>query len=210
MTDLNQLRRLPEREVTDRGAINRILDEGFVAHVAYVRDGRPVVLPMLYARDGEQLLVHGSNSMGMARAVREGSPLCATVTLIDAIVVARSAFNSSANYRSVVVHGVGEIVSGKEKERALDLIVEHVLPGRLEDLRVSTESEIAQTSVIAIPLAMASAKARSGDPGDDPADMNSGVWAGVLPLRLVASSPRAAADLESGVETPEYLSNYTR
>ena len=210
MTELNELRRLPEREVADRNEINRILDEGFVAHVAYVSDGRPVVLPMLYARDAERLLLHGSNSMGMARAVRLGSPLCATVTLIDGLVVARSAFHSSANYRSVVVHGVGEILSGEEKVRALDQVVEHVLPGRLDDLRPSTESEVGQTSVIAIPLDMASAKARWGDPGDDPTDLNSGVWAGVVPLSLVASSPRPAADLEDGVETPEYLADYKR
>ena len=210
MSELNRIRRLPERSVTDRDEIYRILDEGFIAHVGYVTDGRPVVLPMLYARDEDRLLLHGSSSMGIARAVRQGSPLCATVTLIDGIVVARSAFHSSANYRSVVVHGPGEILGGEEKRAALDQVVEHVLPGRLSDIRASTDAEIGQTSVVALDLDQVSAKARTGDPGDDATDIGSGVWAGVLPLQLRASEPVASADLEDKLEIPEYLVNYRR
>lgn len=210
MTDKIRIRRLPERGVSNRDTIFSILDEGLVCHAAYVIDVRPVVIPTLYVRDGERLLIHGSNSMGLARAVRSGSPLSVAVTHLDGIVVARSAFNSSANYRSVVIHGMGRLLDGLEKTKAFDLIVERLIPGRLADLRPSTRSEIAQTSVIELALDQMSAKVRSGGPVDDPTDLSQKVWAGVIPMELVAGEAIPAPDLQSGIELPDYLEPYQR
>lgn len=205
-----RIRRLPERRVVDHDRIRAILDEGFVCHAAYVTDGRPVVIPTLYVRDGERLLLHGSNSMGLARAVRDGSPLSVAITHIDGLVVARSAFNSSANYRSVIVHGQGRLLERAEKSAAFDVIVDRLIPGRLPELRPSTDSEISQTSVIELPLDEVSAKARSGPPGDDPADLGERVWAGVIPLELVAGDAIPAPDLAGGIDLPDYLAPYRR
>lgn len=208
--DKTRIRRLPERSVDDRATIEEILDEGFVCHAAYVVDGRPVVIPTLYVRDVDRLLLHGSNTMGLARAVRRGSPLSVAVTLIDGLVVARSAFNSSANYRSVIAHGRGRLLDDDEKGEALDTIVEKLLPGRLPDLRPSTRSEMAQTSVIELTLDEVSAKARSGPPGDDPEDLGEKTWAGVIPMRLVAGEAIPAPDLQADVRLPDYLRPYRR
>lgn len=210
MSDKTRIRRLPERGVEDLDVIYAVLDEGFVCHAAYVTEGRPVVIPTLYARDGHRLLLHGSNSMGLAGAVRSGSPLSVAITHVDGVVVARSAFNSSANYRSVVVHGHGRLLDGAEKAAGLDIVIDRVIPGRRADLRPSTEKEIAQTSVIELPLHQVSAKVRSGGPGDDPEDMELEVWAGVVPLRLVAGDPIPADDLMPGLDIPDYLRPYRR
>jgi nitroimidazol reductase NimA-like FMN-containing flavoprotein (pyridoxamine 5'-phosphate oxidase superfamily) len=210
LSDKTTIRRLPERGVEDREAIYAILDEGLVCHAAYVVDGRPVVIPTLYARDGDRLLLHGSNAMGLARAVRSGSPLSVAVTLIDGLVVARSGFHSSANYRSVVVHGRGTILEGEEHARALDLVVEALIPGRMADLRPHTDTELKQTSVISLPLDEVSAKTRTGGPKDDPADLDSPVWAGVVPLALTAAEPQPEPGLSPGVAVPDYLSPYRR
>lgn len=210
MSDSTRIRRLPERGVDDPNTIKAILDQGFVCHAAYVTEGRPVVLPTLYARDGERLLLHGSNSMGLARAVRTGSSLSVAITHVDGLVIARSAFNSSANYRSVVIHGDGRLLEGDEKSTALDIVVEKLIPGRLADLRDSTASEMAQTAVIEMTLDQVSAKVRSGGPGDDPADLDLDVWAGVVPFRFEPDEPIPADDLRQGIETPEYLQPYRR
>lgn len=210
MTDKTQIRRLPERGTDDLETIRAILDEGFVCHAAYVTDGRPVVIPTLYARDGDRLLLHGSNSMGLARAVREGSPLSVAVTHIDGLVVARSAFHSSANYRSVVIHGHGRLLRPDEKVVAFDTIVETLIPGRLADLRASTEAETRQTAIIELALDEMSAKIRSGGPNDEPEDMELDVWAGVVPFRLVPSDPVPSHDLSPRINTPEYLKAYQR
>ncbi|HEU4320114.1 MAG TPA: pyridoxamine 5'-phosphate oxidase family protein [Acidimicrobiia bacterium] len=210
MTDKTTIRRLPERGVHDRSAIDAILDEGLVCHAAYVIDGRPVVIPTLYARDGNRLLLHGSNSMGLARAVRSGSPLSVAVTHIDGLVVARSAFHSSANYRSVVVHGTGRLLEAEEKRQAFDMIVEALIPGRLADLRESTDSEISQTAIVELSLDEISAKVRAGGPLDEPEDMDSDVWAGVVPFTLQPGDPEASDDLKPGIATPEYLKPYRR
>jgi hypothetical protein len=210
MTDKTRIRRLPERGVDDRATIDAILDEGFVCHAAYVTEGRPVVIPTLYARDGDRLLLHGSNSMGLARAVRAGSPLSVAVTHVDGLVVARSAFHSSANYRSVVVHGVGRLLEGEEKQTALDKIIDRLIPGRLADLRPSTDAEVAQTAAIEMSLDEVSAKVRSGGPKDDPEDLDSAVWAGVVPLTVKAGEPIPADDLANGIDIPDYLRPYRR
>lgn len=210
MTDKTRIRRLPERAVDDRAVIHDILDESFVCHAAYVTEGRPVVIPTLYARDGERLLLHGSNSMGLAKAVRAGSPLSVAVTLLDGLVVARSAFNSSANYRSVVVHGYGRLLEGEEKRTALEVIIDRLIPGRLAEVRASTDAEIRQTSVIELGLEEVSAKVRSGGPDDDEADLDEPVWAGVVPFRLVAGEPVPDEILEPEITIPDYLRPYRR
>lgn len=208
MNERTRIRRHADRAVDDWDQICDILDEGMVCHAAYVIDSRPVVIPTLYVRDGDRMLLHGSNSMGLARAVRAGSPLSVAVTHLDGLVVARSSFNSSANYRSVVVHGMGRLLAGDEKSDALDVVVDRLIPGRLADVRSSTAAEEAQTSVIEIPLDEVSAKTRSGPPGDDPADMDEEVWAGIIPMSLVNGEPVPAPDLGEGIDVPDYLRNF--
>ena len=210
MSDKTRIRRLPERAVADREVVAAILDEGFVCHAAYITDGRPVVIPTLYVRDGDRVLLHGSNSMGLARAVRAGSPLSVAVTLVDGLVLARSAFNSSANYRSVVIHGEGILIEGEEKAAAFEVIVEKLVPGRLAELRPSTRSEMAQTSVIALSLEEVSAKVREGGPDDEPEDLPEPVWAGVVPTRLVFGDPVPDIALAADIDVPDYLRPYRR
>ena len=210
MSEKTRIRRLPEREVHDRAVVDAILDQGFVCHAAYLTEGRPVVIPTLYARDGNRLLLHGSPSSGLVRAVRSGSPLSVAMTLVDGIVVARSGFHSSANYRSVVAHGTGRLLEGDERTRALDLIVEALIPGRLADIREPTPSEWRQTAVIELALDEVSAKVRSGGPKDDPADLGAAVWAGEVPLLTVAGPARHADDVGDDIPVPSYLDPYRR
>lgn len=205
MSEKTRIRRLPERAIEDPLEIESILDQGFLCHVGYLSDGDPVVVPTLYARDGDRILLHGSNSSGFVRAVRDSSPLSIAVTLLDGIVVARSGFHSSANYRSVVVHGLGWILEGEEKEAALDRIVDWMIPGRVADVRRPTGRELRQTSVVAVGLDEVSAKARTGDPKDDPEDLTEDVWAGVVPISQVKGRPVPAQDLAPGIDVPDYL-----
>lgn len=208
--DRTRIRRLPEKAVSDLKTIHRILDEGFVCHVAYLAGDSPVVIPTLYARAGNTIILHGSTAAGMTRAVRRGSPLSIAITLIDGVVVARSGFNSSANYRSVVIHGHGRILQGQDHIDALDRTVEALIPGRLHELRRPTEAEIRQTATIEVPLDQASAKVSSGPPEDDASDIDSEVWAGVVPLSIAAGEPIPAPDLRSGINLPDYLDPYRR
>lgn len=210
MSDKTRIRRLSERSVDDMEVIAAILDEGFVCHAAYVIEARPVVIPTLYVRDGDRVLLHGSNSMGLARAVRAGSPLSVAVTLVDGLVLARSSFNSSANYRSVVIHGMGRLLEGEEKAVAFDVIVEKLVPGRLAELRPSTPAEMAQTSVITLSLEEVSAKVRQGGAEDEDDDLLEPVWAGVIPTRLVFGEPVPEPDLADGIAIPDYLRPYRR
>lgn len=210
MSDKTRLGRLPERALTDRAQIDAILDEGLLCHVGYVIDGRPVVIPTFYARDNDRVLVHGSNTAGMIKAVRRNSPLCLTVTHLDGVVVARSGFNSSANYRSVVIHGYGTLLRDDEKEHALEVIVETLIPGRSSDIRPNTSAEVKQTAVFAIDLDEVSAKVRTGGPHDDPEDLESPVWAGVVPLEMMAGRPIADPALREGIDLPDYLDPYRR
>lgn len=205
MSDKTRIGRLPERGLEDRAGIYAILDDGFVCHAAYLRDGSPVVIPTLYARDEGRLLLHGSNSSGLVRAVRNGSPLSIGVTHVDGIVIARSGFHSSANYRSVVAHGTGHLLAGEDHARALDLIVDWLIPGRVRDIRPPTRTELKQTSVIAVDLDEVSAKVRTGGPKDDPDDLTRDTWAGVVPISQVFGEPIPAPDLASGIGVPDYL-----
>ncbi len=204
------IRRLPEKAVFDLETIHQILDEGFICHVAYLDGARPVVIPTLYARAGNTIILHGSTAAGMTRAVRRGSPLSIAITLIDGVVVARSGFNSSANYRSVVVHGYGRLLQGQEHLDALDRTVEALIPGRIRDLRRPTGAEVRQTSTIEVPLDQVSAKVSAGPPDDDESDMDAGVWAGVIPLGVVPGEPIPDPQLPAGINLPDYLDPYRR
>jgi uncharacterized protein len=204
------IRRLPEKSVDDRALIDAILDEGFVCHVGYLIDDRPVVIPTLYVRDGETVLVHGSTASGIVAAARRGSPLSVAVTLVDGLVVARSGFESSVNYRSVVIHGHGTVLAGDDHVRALDLMVDGLIPGRLADIRPPTDVELRKTAVVAIPLDAVSAKVSAGPPEDDIADLGTGVWAGVVPMSTTYGDPEPSPDLEPNLEVPDYLTAYKR
>jgi hypothetical protein len=204
------IRRFPEKGVDDRAVIDSILDEGFVCHVAYLMEDRPVVIPTLYVRDGDAILLHGSPASGIVMAAKRGSPLSVAVTLVDGIVVARSGFESSINYRSVVIHGEGTLLDGVAHQTALDRIVEGLIPGRLDDIRRPTALELRKTSVVSLPIDMVSAKVSDGPPEDDEADLGTGVWAGVIPVATFFGQPVPAPDLEPGIETPDYLSDLRR
>jgi nitroimidazol reductase NimA-like FMN-containing flavoprotein (pyridoxamine 5'-phosphate oxidase superfamily) len=205
------VRRLPERAAYDRETIYRILDEGLLCHVGLEVDGRPFVIPMAYARRGDALLLHGSAGSRLLRELGRGRPACITVTLLDGLVLARSAFHHSMNYRSVVIFGTARRITGPEKKRqALDALVEHLVPGRTRDARGASEQEMKITEVVEIPLEEASAKLRVGPPADEPEDMDLPVWAGVLPLGEAAAEPIAAPDLRAGVALPGYVRDYSR
>ena len=189
-TERTQVKRLPKRGVYDREQVHAILDEGFICHIGFVSDGQTYVIPTGYARVGEQLYIHGSAASRMLRALGQGTPLCVTVTIIDGLVLARSAFHHSMNYRSVMVLGQGRIVDDpEEKMAALAAFTNHIVPGRWEEVRVPYEQEMKATTVVALPLAEVSAKMRTGGPIDDEEDYAVPVWAGVVPLRLEQGEP---------------------
>lgn len=201
--------REPHRGVYDRDTINQILDEGFICHIGFTVDGQPYVIPTSYGRDGNVLYVHGSAASRMLRNLDKGIPVCVTVTLLDGLVLARSIFNHSMNYRSVVILGTANLVSEPaEKLAALRALSEHILPHRWDDVRQPNEKELKATSVLRIPLEECSAKVRSGPAIDDDEDYSFPTWAGVIPLELKAGAP--IRDERCDRELPEYLRNYAR
>lgn len=205
------LKRLPKRGVFERQQIYDILDEGFICHVGFVVDQQPFVIPTGYARKDNQLFIHGSQASRMLRTMKTGIDVCVTVTLIDGLVLARSAFHHSVNYRSVVVFGQAKLIEDTAaKLEALFAFSEQVIPGRWNEVRQPTDQELLATSVLALPLAEASAKVRTGPPIDDEEDYELAVWAGVVPLKLVADEPIADPRLPEGIEIPEYARKYTR
>lgn len=210
-TQRTTLKRLPKRGVYDRELVYRILDEGFICHVSFAVDGQPFVIPTGYARVGDQLYIHGSQVSRMLRTLSGGIDACVAVTLIDGLVLARSAFHHSVNYRSVVIFGRASIVEEREaKLAALFAFSEHVIPGRWDDVREPTEQELKATTVLTLRLEEVSAKVRTGPPIDDEADYALKVWAGVLPLQLVAGAPIKDPRLPEGIEPPSYTLKYTR
>ncbi|MFN0088868.1 MAG: pyridoxamine 5'-phosphate oxidase family protein [Acidimicrobiales bacterium] len=206
------VRRLPERGRYDRATVHAILDEGFVCHVGFVWDGRPAVIPTAYGRVGDTLYLHGSPASRMLRTLRgEGVDCCVTVTLVDGLVLARSAFHHSINYRSVVVFGrATEVRDPAEKAAALDAFVDHVHPGRRGALRATTEAELRATLVLALPIEEASAKLRAGPPIDDEEDYELAIWAGVVPLSLTPGPPAPDPRLPEGIPTPGHVTAWTR
>lgn len=211
-TPRTTLGRRSKRGVFDRAVIYSILDEALVCHVGFVQDGQPFVLPTAHVRIEDRLYIHGSVASRMLSCMRSGAPVCVTVTLLDGIVAARSAFHSSMNFRSVVILGEAqEVTDLAEKRRVLDALVEHIIPGRSADIRMPDEQELKATSVLGLPIQEVSAKIRTGPPNDSEADYAIGCWAGVIPLRLQAYEP-AIPDprLAPGIEVPEYVRRYRR
>ena len=210
-TDRTKLKRLPKRGHFDRETVYGILDEGFICHIGFVVDGRPVVIPTGYARVDDKLYIHGSQASRMLRTLASGLDACVTVTLLDGLVLARSAFHHSMNYRSVVVFGTAKLVEDpEEKMSALVALSEHIIRGRWNDVREPTELEMKATTVLSLSLEEVSAKIRTGPPLDDEEDYGLPMWAGVVPLKLVAGEPVKDPRLPDGVPVPDYAKNYKR
>jgi uncharacterized protein len=210
-TDRTRIVREPHRGFYDRETIYKILDEGFVCHVGFANDGQPFVIPTLFARVGEALYFHGSAASRMLRGAASGIPVCITVTLVDGLVLARSVFNHSINYRSVVALGNASLVDEPgEKIRALEAFTEKIVPGRWNDVRQPNEKELKATSILRLPLTEVSAKVRSGPVKDDDEDYALPIWAGVVPLRLQAGAPIRDDRCDPAMPTPPYAAHYAR
>ena len=210
-TQNTTLKRLPQRGSHDREVVNQILDEGFICHVGFAIDGQPFVIPTGYARAGDELLIHGSQASRMLRTLKGGIDACVTVTLIDGLVLARSAFHHSMNYRSVVIFGRATLVEDREEKlAALYALSEHMIPGRWKNVRGPSEAELQQTTVLSLPIDEASAKIRTGPPLDDEEDYAMNVWAGVMPLRLVTEDPISDPRLPANIDVPDYVVGYKR
>jgi nitroimidazol reductase NimA-like FMN-containing flavoprotein (pyridoxamine 5'-phosphate oxidase superfamily) len=201
-----RLRRLPERGSKDLQLAFDIIDSSPICHVGFSLDEQPYVVPMAVGRDGETVLLHGSVVSRVLQNLSDGLSCCVTVTHLDGLVLARSSFNSSMNYRSLMVFGSATLITDQEeKKRGLDVLVEHLAPGRLADLRPSTRKELNATTLLKLPLETFSIKSRSGPPGDAKGDLDTPIWAGVIPLSLAAGEPQAAADMPAEISLPDYL-----
>lgn len=201
------VRRNPKRGMYDRDVVNAILDAGIVAHVGFVHEGQPYVIPMSYARDGDRLLLHGAGGSRLMRTLASGAPACVTITLLDGIVLARSVFHHSMNYRSVVALGSARKLEGEEKAGALEALVEGLVPGRSREARAPDRAELSATMILAFPLDEVSAKARSGPPADDPADLELPIWTGTIPLALRPGPVEPAPDAR-GTDLPPSVVRY--
>ena len=210
-TERTTLKRLPARGVYDRELVYRILDEGLICHVGFAIEGRPFVIPTGYARVQDLLYIHGSQASRMLRTLQRGVDACVTATLLDGLVLARSAFHHSMNYRSVVVFGRATLVNDlHEKLSALRAFSEHMIPGRWDDARKPTVQELKATTVLSLPLEEASAKVRTGPALDDDEDYELPIWAGVIPVSLIAGPPIPDPRLKPESEVPDYVSEYNR
>jgi len=210
-TERTQVKRLPKRGRYDEETVFQILDSAFVCHVGFCVDGQPFVIPTNYGRSGNTLYLHGSAASRMLKTLSAEVPVCVTVTHVDGLVLARSAFHHSVNYRSVVILGTARLVEDShEKMEALRIFTEHVVKGRWEQIRWPNEQEMKATTVLALPLEEVSAKVRTGGPVDDEPDYALPVWAGVLPLETMPKTPEPDAARKADVPLPDYLKNYTR
>lgn len=208
-TERTKLKRLPKRGAFDRQTVYGILDEGFVCHVGFVAEGQQFVIPTAYGRAGDVLYIHGSRASRMLKSLGAGTQVCLTVTLVDGLVLARSAFHHSMNYRSVVIFGTTRVVeSDEEKNEALRAFTEHVMPGRWDDVRWPSAQELNQTLVLALPLEEASAKVRTGPPIDDEEDYELAVWAGVVPLGIVVGEADPDPRLPADTPLPGYVERF--
>ena len=208
-TERTTVKRIPKRGSYDRETINAILDEAFICHVGFNISAQPYVIPTGFARIGDDLYIHGSSASRMLRNIADGIDICVTVTLIDGLVLARSAFHHSMNYRSVVILGRAELVSAeKEKYDALEAFTNHIVPGRWPEIRWPSDLELKATTVLKLPISEASAKIRTGDPVDDAEDYAMPIWAGVLPLTLTPGEAIPDAKLNNGLLPPEHVLNY--
>lgn len=202
-----EVRRHPERASYERDAVYQILDEAMYCHVGFVHDDRPVVIPTIHVRVGDDLVLHGSPASRMLRTVAAAPQVSVAVTLLDGLVLARSVFNHSMNYRSVVLFGKAAVIDDPDRKlEAMRVFTDKILPGRWGDARPPSEKEFKATLMLSVPIDSASAKIRSGPPSDEPEDHGIDVWAGVIPYRLVAGEPEADPELREGIELPDYLS----
>ena len=210
-TEKNKIKRLPKRGYYDRETIYRILDEALICHVGIVERGQPYVIPINFARVGDSIVLHGAKASRLLKHVEEGHPICVEATIVDGLVLARSIFHHSVNYRSVVVFGTGRlVVEEQEKLAALEAVSEHLIPGRWKEARLPNQKELNATSVVSIRIDEASAKVRLGPPVDEEEDYALPVWAGILPLQEVPLSP-IQDELQSGdMSLPDYVTNYSR
>lgn len=210
-TQRTRVVREADRGVYDRETVYRILDEGFLCHVGFVANGQPFVIPTSYGRKDDSLYIHGSAASRMLRQLKESVPVCLTVTLLDGLVLARSVFNHSMNYRSVVILGKATLVDDpEEKLQALHTLSEHILPGRWADSRQPNERELKQTSVLRLPIEEFSAKVRTGPPIDDEEDYSFPTWAGVIPLEMVTGAPINDSRVDPSRQAPLYARQYSR
>lgn len=210
-TKRTKIKRLPKRGNFERETIYKILDEAFVCHVGFTIDEQPFVIPTGYARVGDSLIIHGSSASRMMRALSWEKEICVTVTLVDGIVLARSAFHHSMNYRSVVVFGKAKLIENKEEKlKALEALTEHIVPQRWREVRPPNESELKATTVLSLSIEEASAKIRAGSPVDDQADYDLDVWAGVIPLKIAAGEPITDEKSNGEVSIPAYITDYKR
>jgi nitroimidazol reductase NimA-like FMN-containing flavoprotein (pyridoxamine 5'-phosphate oxidase superfamily) len=208
-TEKNQVKRVPERAAYEKEVIYQIVDEAIICHVGLVQDGQPFVIPTLHARRDDTILLHGASSSRLMRHAAAGAELCITMTLLDGLVLARSAYSHSANYRSVVLFGRGTIVdSPEEKLQALEQLTESIMPGRWADVRQPSEKELKATTIVAIAINLATAKIRQGPPGDEEPDYELDVWAGVIPVRQQIGRPIADPQLNDGIEVPDNVKRY--
>ena len=210
ITDRSKVRRLPARGSHELKVIHEILDEGFLAHVGFQVDGQPFVIPTLYGREEERLYLHGSAASRMLRELEKGVPMCVTVTHVDGLVLARSAFHHSMNYRSVVAFGTARKLMDERKMHALEIITEHLIRGRWNDVRIPSEKEMKATTVLEFNIEEASAKVRVGGPVDDEEDYALNVWAGVLPLSITPSAPIEDGRIHPEARLPRYIGEYPR
>jgi uncharacterized protein len=210
-TQRTKVFRKPGRGTYDREVVHAILDEALVCHVGFVQEGQPYVIPTIHARDGETLYLHGANANRTFRVLADGAPCCLTATLVDELVLARAALHHSLNYRSVMVLGTArEVTDAEEKQRALRLVVEHIAPGRAEEVRGPSEVDLRSTKVLAMEIDEASAKVRTGPPIDDDEDLELPYWAGVLPLELGTGLPLNAPDLTRDLPVPDHVRGWSR
>lgn len=210
-TERTKVKRLPKRAAFDRETVYRILDEGFVCHVGFTIDEQPFVIPTLYARNNDELIIHGSSASRMLRNLAQGVDVCVTVTLVDGLVLARSAFHHSMNYRSVVVFGTAHLIEDDaEKYEASRTFTEHITPNRWQEIRPPNTLELKATSILRLPIEEASAKIRTGGPVDDDEDYALDVWAGIVPLKLTADAPVDDEKLREGISVPDYVLDYAK
>lgn len=208
-TDLNRVKRVPNRGSYDKESVYAVVDAALICHVGMVIDNRPIVIPTIHARQGDNILIHGASTSRMMNYIAEGNQLCVTVTHLDGLVLARSVFHHSMNYRSAVLYGAGEMIEDSaEKMEALRIFTEKLIPGRWDDARQPNPTESKATKIVRIPIDLASAKIRVGPPGDDDEDYGLDVWAGVLPMRTVFGDLVPDDRLKDGVPVPDYIHEY--
>jgi hypothetical protein len=207
----NLVKRAPERGVYERDAIYKIVDEALYCHVGFVEDGQPFVIPSIHARDGDDLLLHGASSSRLIRHIQAGHEVCIAITFMDGLVLARSIYSHSMNYRSAVLFGKGRLVEGDEERlHALERLSDHVMPGRWDDSRKPNYKELKATAVVSISIESASAKVRTGMPNDEDEDYELPVWAGVLPIQRRFLDPESDPRMEQDIALPDYIRNYHR